>query len=281
MGGGWVLEADIRDCFGTLDHAHLREILHQRIRDGVLLRLIGKWLNAGVLEGGQMSWPESGTPQGGVISPLLANVYLHTVLDVWFAREVKPKLRGQARLIRYADDFVILLANEADAHRVHGALPARFASYGLTLHPGKTKLLAFRPPTAARQSASFDFLGFTHFWSRSLRGNWVVKRQTAKSRLARSLKRVTDWCRANRHLPIREQHAHLSQVIRGHCGYFGITGNSAALQRFWQEVRSTWRKWLRRRSNQAARNGRAWWDSLCERYPLPRPYAVHSVLRPR
>lgn len=279
MGGGWVLEADIRDCFGTLDHACLRTILHQRIRDGVLLRLIGKWLKVGVLEEGRITRPNAGTPQGGVISPLLANVYLHVVLDVWFEKEVKPRLRGPAFLVRYADDFVILFANEADARRVYGELPARFGQHGLTLHPEKTKLVPFRPPIAERASESFDFLGFTHFWSKSLQGRWIVKRQTAKHRLNRSLKRVSAWCRENRHLPVREQHAYLSQVVRGHCGYFGITGNSLALVRFREGVRSLWQKWLRRRSNAAARKGREWWDALCRRYPIPPAHAVHSRLR--
>jgi group II intron reverse transcriptase/maturase len=279
MGGGWVLEADIRDCFGTLDHAWLRTILHRRIRDGVLMRLIGKWLNAGVLEEGRITRPESGTPQGGVISPLLANVYMHAVLDVWFDGEVKPRLRGPAHLVRYADDFVILFANETDARRVYGALPARFQQHGMTLHPEKTRLVPFRPPIADRKTGSFDFLGFTHFWSRSLSSNWVVKRKTAKSRLNRSLKRVGEWCRRNRHHPARVQHLYLSKVVQGHCGYYGITGNSAALRRFREEVRKLWRKWLRRRSNAAARKGQEWWDALCQRYPLPPPLAVHSVLR--
>lgn len=280
MGGGWVLEADIRDCFGTLNHAHLREILRQRIRDGVLLRLIGKWLNAGILEDGRLSRPEAGTPQGGVISPLLANVYLHAVLDAWFAQVVQPRLSGPARLVRYADDFVILFANEMDARRVYTALPRRFAKYGLALHPEKTRLLPFVPPRDGRASETFDFLGFTHVWSRSRKGNWVVKRATAKTRLNRSLLRVGEWCRTHRHLPVRHQHLYLSQVVRGHCGYFGITGNSAALWRFRQEVRWLWWKWLRRRSNAAARKGRVWWDALCARYPLPAAHAVHSVLRP-
>jgi group II intron reverse transcriptase/maturase len=279
MGGGWVLEADIRDCFGTLDHACLRAILHQRIRDGVLTRLIGKWLNAGVMEEGRITRPDAGTPQGGVISPLLANVYLHTVLDAWFEVEVKPRLRGPAFLVRYADDFVILFANEADARRVYGELPTRFAKHGLTLHPEKTKLLPFRPPTGDRSSESYDFLGFTHFWSRSLQGRWVVKRQTAKKRLNRSLRRIGEWCKAHRHLPVRAQHAYLSQVVRGHCAYFGITGNSQALQRFREGVQFLWRKWLRRRSNAAARKGQEWWDALRQRYPIPPARATHSVLR--
>ena len=149
MGGCWIVEVDIRKFFDTLDHAHLRELLRQRVHDGVLLRLIGKWLNAGVLEEGDITFPEAGTPQGGVISPLLANVYLHYVLDVWFVREVQPRLRGRSFLIRYADDFVMGFACEEDARRVLEVLPKRFGKYGLTLHPDKTRLVPFCPSPAA------------------------------------------------------------------------------------------------------------------------------------
>src|SRR5207302_6147765 len=195
MGGCWIVEVDIRKFFDTLDHAHLRELLMQRVQDGVLLRLIGKWLNAGVLEEGDITFPEAGTPQGGVISPLLANVYLHYVLDVWFVREVQPRLRGRSFLIRYADDFVMGVACEEDARRVLEVLPKRFGKYGLTLHPDKTRLVSFvRPPQRpARGVASgcvrpgtFDLLGFTHYWGRSRTGGWVVTRKTAQGRLSRA-----------------------------------------------------------------------------------------------
>src|SRR4029077_7187459 len=176
LGGCWLVEVDIRKFFDTLDHAQLRSLLRQRVRDGVLLRLIDKWLSAGVLDDGDISYPEAGAPQGGVISPLAANVYLHYVLDVWFAQEVKPRLKGRAFLVRYADDFVMGFACEADARRVLGVLPQRFGKYGLTIHPETTRLVPFpRPPSrplragsaVPPQVGSFDFLGFTHFWSRS------------------------------------------------------------------------------------------------------------------
>lgn len=281
LDGGYVLEADIRDCFGTLAHHHLREILSQRMRDGVLTRLIGKWLNAGVLEAGSISHPEAGTPQGGVISPLLANVYLHTVLDVWFETIVKPLLRGRAVLVRYADDFVIVFEHRDDADRVYAVLPQRFAKYGLTLHPEKTKLLAFERPregSGSARPATFDFLGFTHLWQRSLRGYWVVKQRTAAKRYRRAIRAVSDWCRRNRHLPIDEQQAALGRKLQGHCGYYGITGNSAALVRFRRAMLWVWRKWLMRRS--AARRPFAWWLAFCDAHPLPPAYAVHSTLRP-
>src|SRR5262249_25071712 len=208
MGGGWIVEVDIRRFFDTLDHAQLRELLVRRLRDGVLLRLIDKWLKAGALEEGVLTFPAAGSPQGGVISPLLANVYLHYVLDVWFAEEVQPRLRGRAFLIRYADDFVMGFACEEDARRVLDVLPKRFGKYGLTLRPDKTRLVPFmRPPTRpvpdgsrVPPGQSFDFLGFTHFWSRSKQGNWVVKQTTAGSRFRRAVRRIALWCRRHRHL---------------------------------------------------------------------------------
>jgi len=172
-GGGWVQEVDIRKFFDTLDHAHLRELLRRRVRDGVVLRLIGKWLNAGVMEGGAVTYPSTGSPQGGVISPLLANVYLHYVLDVWWEEVVEPRLRGRAFLIRYADDFVIGFTDESDARRVMEVLPKRFGKYGLSIHPDKTRLVPFaRPqeqkgrggPQGGTPLRTFDFLGFTHYW---------------------------------------------------------------------------------------------------------------------
>ncbi|MEK7371691.1 MAG: group II intron reverse transcriptase/maturase, partial [candidate division NC10 bacterium] len=171
MAGGWVLEVDIRKFFDTLVHQQLTAILRQRVRDGVILRLIGKWLNAGVMEGLMLSHPESGTPQGGVISPLLANIYLHEVLDEWFVREVQPRLRGRAALVRYADDLVFVFARKDDAERVFEVLPKRFGKYGLTLHPDKTRLVPFHRPDRGDGGGdgpgTFDFLGFTHHWGLS------------------------------------------------------------------------------------------------------------------
>jgi len=288
-GGGWILEVDIRKFFDTLDHGHLRAFLQRRVRDGVLLRLIGKWLNAGVLEDGCVFYPKAGSPQGGVISPLLANVFLHYVLDEWFAREVQPRLRGRVFLIRYADDFVIGFTREDDARRVMEVLPKRFDKYGLTIHPDKTKLVPFRrPPHANRpqggphggRPGTFDLLGFTHYWSRSRKGNWVVKRRTAASRFTRAVRTIAQWCRMNRHRPISQQHEILSQKLRGHYAYYGITGNSIALSRFREEVRRVWRKWLVRRRG-GNRRPWSWFVRLLDRYRLPRALAIHSVCRVR
>ena len=287
MGGGWMMELDIRQFFDRLDHAHLRTFLQQRVRDGVLLRLIGKWLKAGVLEDGCLTRPDTGSPQGGVISPLLANVYLHYVLDMWFANEVQPRMTGRAFLIRYADDAIIGFANEQDARRVLAVLPKRFCRYGLTLHPEKTRLTSFRKPPRrppnkrgdfGRQPGTFDLLGFTHYWGLSLKGNWVVKRKTAASRFTRAVRAVGQWCRFHRHQPIAEQHQMLCRKLRGHFGYYGITGNSIALSRFSYEVRRLWRKWLARR-RRADRYPWSRFDRLLARYPLPRPIAIHSVCR--
>ena len=279
VGGGWVLEIDIRHFFDSVGHGHLRAILDQRVRDGVIRRTIDKWLNAGVQHDGMLRYPDEGTPQGGVISPLLANVYLHEVLDVWFEREVRPRLDGSASLIRYADDATMVFAQEADAWRVLNVLAKRFAKYGLTLHPEKTRLIDFRRPTGNGDgSGSFDVLGFTHFWGLSRKGNWVVQRKTSRSRFGRALHRVAEWCRRNRHRSVREQHKALVAKVRGHYNYFGITGNSRALGRFWHEVKRVWKKWLGRRSGRKQMT----WERfvlLVGRYPLPWPRVVHSVYR--
>jgi group II intron reverse transcriptase/maturase len=276
IGGGWVLEVDISKFFDTLDHGHLRRMLRRRVRDGVLLRIIGKWLNAGVMEEGTWIHPESGTPQGGVVSPWLANVYLHEVVDEWFARDVRPRLKGRARLIRYADDLLIVFGRKDDARRVLEVLPKRFGKYGLTLHPDKTRLVDFIRPDRHRGAgpATFDFLGFTHHWGLTRNGKWVVKQRTAKDRFSRALHRIRAWCREHRHDPLVTQQKSLGQKLRGHYGYFGISSNYQALDRLYRETRRAWQKWLSRRSN----TGYVDWNrmlALLERFPLPRPRIVH------
>jgi len=279
------LELDIQSFFDEVDHGHMRHFLDQRVRDGVIRRMTGKWLKAGVMEDGQLHYPHSGTPQGGVISPLLANIYLHEVLDRWYTQEVRPCLRGRSFLIRYADDAVLGFSCEEDARRVWAALSKRFARYGLRLHPEKTRLIDFRrPPQDDHRGGGpgagrgFDLLGFTHFWARSRRGQWVVKRKTAKDRYCRAVRRIGQWCRRYRHLPLVEQHRALSRKLQGHYGYYGITGNGQALGRFRHEVERVWRKWLARRCNRADMG----WDRfsrLLRRYPLPPVRVVHSVYR--
>lgn len=282
MRGGWVMDVDIRRYFDTLDHGCLRAILDKRMRDGVLRRLIGKWLKAGVLDKGCLTYPETGSPQGGVISPMLANIYLHEVLDVWFEKEVKPRLRGKAFLVRYADDFVMGFAQEEDARRVMEVLPKRFEKYGLTIHPDKTRLVEFKRPKEPRDPkggrGNFDFLGFTHYWGKSKKGSWVVKRKTSKSRMTRAIRTISEWMEKHRHKPVPEQRKTLNQKLNGHFRYYGITGNSKALGRFRYEVVKRWRAWLDRRSQRA----RMTWERmkrLLAKYPLARTVCYASKLR--
>jgi group II intron reverse transcriptase/maturase len=276
MHGGWIVEVDIKRFFDTIDHGRLREILHQRVRDGVLLRLIGKWLNAGVLEGNILEYPEEGTPQGGVISPLLANIYLHEVLDEWFVRDMRPRLHGRVTLVRYADDFVFVFERKDDALRVLDVLPKRFGEYGLELHPDKTRLVEFTRPSRDVDNddddgpGTFDLLGFTHYWAKSRKGNDVVKRKTAKDRFRRALRRIYDWCRNNRHKPVVVQHATLKKKLEGHYRYYGLPTNAPALTSFRRRTVLAWWKWLSSRS-QKARLTVAAMTRLLARYPLPEP----------
>jgi group II intron reverse transcriptase/maturase len=271
MWGGWIIEVDIRRFFDTLDHSHLRRILEQRVRDGVILRQIGKWLNAGVLEGMSLSYPDQGTPQGGVISPLLANIYLHEVLDRWIEERVKPKSHGNVVLVRYADDFVILFRAEADARAVYAALPKRFAEYGLTLHPEKTRLIPFRQPPlrGPKDHVSFDFLGFTHAWMKSAKDVWVLCQVMSRKRRTRVLTRMREWMSKHRHDPIRAQHRVLARKLLGLYAYFGLPRNAKALASLWREVRREWKNWLGRRSWA----GKLFWEryrQIDAAYPLPR-----------
>ncbi len=285
--GGHVLEVDIRKFFDNLDHGHLRTFLQLRVRDGVLLRLIGKWLNAGVMEDGNVSYPDSGSPQGGVVSPLLSNVFLHYVLDLWFEQEVKPRLRDRAFLIRFADDFVIGFRDDRDARRVMEVIPKRLGKYGLTIHPTKSRLIPFRPSSPWANDSrgepqecagTFDLLGFTHYWARSRTGYWVVKLKTAADRFSRAVRSIDSWCQANRHLPLREQQHKLNEKLRGHYAYYGVTGNGSALSRFLHEVERRWRKWLLRRNRERALNWTLF-RRLLQRFPLARVCTVHSVYR--
>lgn len=272
MDGGWVLEVDVRSFFDTLEHEKLRDLFRQRVDDGVVVRLVGKWLRAGVMEGGVVRRSSGlGTPQGGVVSPMLANIYLHEVLDKWFVREVKPRLDGEAHLVRYADDFVLVFSAKEDAERVRLVLPKRFARFGLALHPEKTRMLQFwRPPPEPKgpRPGTFDFLGFTFHWGRSRKGKMVLKQKTAKDRMGRAARSMSQWMRWNRHLPVERQAAILGSKLRGHYNYYGVPGNSKALSRLRHTVCIQWRRWLSRRS-QRARMPWGKFNRLLERHPLP------------
>jgi RNA-directed DNA polymerase len=280
MAGGWAIEVDIRKYFDTIDHRQLQEVLRQRIRDGVITRLVGKWLNAGVMEDGELHHSDAGTPQGGVVSPLLANIYLHTVLDVWFEKEVRPRMRGRAFLTRYADDAVMLFEHEEDARRVMDVLPKRFERYGLALHPDKTRLVPFKRPDRSNRNdedphggnaaRSFDFLGFTIHWGKSLQGRWVVRTRTAKDRFQRTLVNIDQWCKLHRHAPLIEQQQMLNAKLRGHYGYYRRIGNVGRLWSLLHWAGRIWRRWLSRRSQRA----RLTWPAmnrLLQRYPLVMP----------
>lgn len=276
---GWIVDADISGFFDNIDHGCLREILRQRVNDGGVLRFIGKWLNAGVLEGQSLTYPDTGSPQGGVISPLLSNIYLHHVLDEWFVRDVRPRLRGRAFLIRFADDFVIGCEEECDARRLLDVLPKRFGRFGLTVHPEKTQLVTFRKPgprgTPKGGNGTFDFLGFTHYWAKSRQGYWVIKRKTMRKRLKRAMHALWQWCRKHMHRPIVEQYKALCQKLRGHYQYYGIRANHKALHVLYRHARYAWRFWLSRRNR---KHTITWemFDGLMEKLPLPTPRIIHA-----
>lgn len=271
----WILEADIQAFFDSLDRSKLREMLQKRVADGALMRLVGKCLHVGVLDGEEFSEPDEGTAQGSIISPLLGNVYLHYVLDLWVEDEVKPQLSGRGRLIRYADDFVMGFESRADAECVREWLTRRMAEFGLTLHPDKTRLVPFDRPrkggTGGKGPATFDLLGFTLFWRRTRKGSWVLGMKTRKARLQRAIKNLGSWCRSHRHLPRKEQHASLSRRLNGHFNYFGVNGNQASLGhvRYWAE--RLWLKWLRRRSQRGRRLTWKRFAAYLEVFPLPAP----------
>jgi RNA-directed DNA polymerase len=275
----WVIEADIENFFDTIDHGALRSILDRRVRDGVVRRLIDRWLQAGVMESGRLRIPGEGTPQGGVISPLLANVLLHDVLDLWLENVVRLHLDGRLKLIRYADDFVVLVESAEDVSRVMSVLAKRLERFGLRLHPDKTRALSFNSPSLgiprAQAARSFDFLGFTHYWTRSRKGQWLVKQRTSSDRFSRASMAVKERCRRLMHAPIAVQHHVLSSMLRGHFGYYGVTGNGDALGRFRHEVERHWGRAL------ARRNGRrfAWarFTATLKRFSLPKAHPTRSI----
>lgn len=270
----WILEADIESFFDSIDRARLMEMLQERVADSKLLRLVGKCLHVGVLDGQQYIEPDEGTVQGSGLSPLLGNIYLHHVLDLWFERDVRPRLSGKATLVRYADDFVIGFEREDDAKKVMAVMGRRFERYGLRLHPDKTRLLPFRRPPSGQAGgkgpATFDFLGFTVYWRRTRAGRWMPALKTRKARLRRAFKAIADWCRRHRHQPVKEQHATLTRKLVGHFNYFGVNGNLRSLARLLEQSRRVWRAWLGRRSQRGAMSW-ARFRAMLGEFPLPTP----------
>ena len=270
-----ILEADIQAFFDSIDRKKLLELLQIRVADPPLLRLVSKCLHVGVLDGAEFSRPGEGTAQGSSISPMFGNVYLHYVLDVWFERDIKPRLKGHARLIRYADDFVIGFARPDDAARVLEVLHKRMAKYGLTLHPDKTRLIPFKRPRDGDSDRSgpgtFDFLGMTIYWCRTRQGGWRPGMKTRKAKAQRFLTNLSEWCRRHRHLKLADQHAALSRRLRGHFQYFGVNGNSRSLQQVHLRATRTWLKWLQRRSQRGNRLIWKRFSAYLRAHPLPQP----------
>ena len=276
----WVLEVDLRKFFDTVDHRLMLELLGRRVQDGVIRRLIAKWLKAGVWEKGTVSYPEEGTPQGGVISPLLSNIYLHEVLDKWFVQSVQPACGGRTFMVRFADDFVMGFERLEDARKVERVIAKRFARYGLKINAQKTRLVRFgRPPRggagAQGKPETFDFLGFTHYWGQSRQGHSVVKKETAKGRFTRALRAIKEWGWEHRHQPLKEQQRKLNEKLRGHDAYYGVTGNHRMLQRLRWEVAKRWRKWLARRNRGRGPNWQQF-GSILQAFPLTPARVIHS-----
>lgn len=274
----YIVEADIVSFFDSIDRKMLMEMLRNRIADETLMRLVGKCLHVGVLDGEEYLEPSQGTAQGSSLSPLLGNIYMHHVLDVWFEHEIKPRLSGRAALVRYADDFVLCFQDERDAERVWKVLGQRFAKYGLTLHPAKTRRFSFRAPHDGDDAggATFDFLGFTSHWGRTRSGMRRVAFRTRGARLRRSIKAVTEWCRRHRHQALEEQHRALSRKLIGHYNYFGVNGNNRALQQLRYWMTRIWRTWLNRRSQRARMTWKRFQQVLL-RYPLPPPRITKQI----
>ncbi len=271
----YIIDADIKNYFGSIGHAILREFLDKRVVDGVIRKMINKWLKAGILEDKQMSYPQSGTPQGGLVSPLLSNIYLHYVLDAWFEEQIQPLLTGKSSIIRYADDFVLCFANSIDAKRVMEVLPKRFEKFKLELHPDKTKIVNLKSKRGEGER-SFDFLGFTHYLSKSRKGKYVLKRKTSSKKLELSLSKTREWIKTNRHINLNELLAKLNVKLRGHYNYYGITFNSKGINSYFEQVKRILHKWLNRRGGKSV-----WtWDRfnklIKEWIPLFKPKLYHS-----
>lgn len=273
----YIIDADIKNYFGSINHGQLREFLDLRVKDGVVRKMIDKWLKAGILEEGQLSYPKEGTPQGGVISPLLSNIYLHYVLDAWFSEEIQPRLKGRSFIVRYADDFVLGFEEAGDVSRVMRVLPKRFKKFNLELHPTKTQIINLDNNRGEGQR-SFDFLGFTHYLGKSRKGYLVLKRKTSKTKFTLSLSKIRDWIRQNRHRPLKELIVLLNSKLRGHYSYYGITFNSRCIGKFHKEVERTLFKWLNRRGGKRSWPWERYEKLVNEWIPLLRPRIYHSFL---
>ena len=272
----WVYEADLRNFFGSLDHGWLLRFVQHRVGDPRILSLIRRWLKAGVLEDDIIEPSVEGVPQGGSISVVLSNLYLHYVLDLWVERVVKPRLKGEAYLVRYIDDFVVCFEHRCDTQRFEQVLVKRLAKFTLTLEPTKTRRVAFgrfaeRDAKRKEQHPeTFTVLGFTHYCTRNHRGNFKVGWKTDKSRLQRSLTKIHQMLQIIRHEPLKEQADQINQVLRGHYAYYGVGGNWGSLKRVYRNVERYWRKMLSSRSQKGTMSWEAY-QRIKETYPLQQP----------
>ncbi len=281
MNINWICDVDLSGYFDNISHRHLRELIEKRVTDKGICKLIGKWLNAGVLEDNILTYPETGTPQGGVISPLLSNIYLHYVLDDWYIKEVRPRMTARSFLIRYADDFVVGFELEEDARRFMNVLAKRLNKYGLKMNEDKTKLIDFskriNKSREAKGESTFDFLGFTHYRGKTRKGYYVIKRKTAKKRLSRFMKRMWTWCKDNRHMPIKEQFQKLCSKLRGFYQYYGIRCNYEAMGAVYDYTYKAWRYWLSRRCHKGKIIWEKFLESIKKLYKLPVPRIIHNI----
>jgi len=268
----WILDADIQGCFDNFDHGILRELLSHRIKDKNIMRLINQWLGVGIIDGKSMHRNSQGTPQGNIISPLLCNIYLHFVLDEWMDKTVRPLLKGESFIVRYADDFVIGFEYEEDARRVMRALPKRMAKYSLQIHPEKSKLMKFVPESI--KPPTMDFLGFTHYWTKSQKGNNIIKRRTSKKGLHKAISKIYDSCKYNRHDRLKEQYKVLCSKLRGLYQYYGIRGNYFSVRTIYQKAIYAWRYWLNKRSQHNSYTWKGYME-LLKHFVLPKPRIVH------
>ncbi|KPA18283.1 reverse transcriptase/maturase [Candidatus Magnetomorum sp. HK-1] len=268
----WIIDADVSSYFDTIDHIQLIELMKQRLNDGGLVRLINKWLKAGVMEEGNIEQSIIGTPQGGIISPILSNIYLHYVLDEWFEKEVVPRMKGRCFIVRYADDFIVGFENKTDAERFMNVLPKRFEKYGLKIHPVKTKMVMYgRPPRTAKKPGkeTFDFLGFTHYWSKSRKGFWIIKRKTKKKSEVRAKQEIWNWIKCNMHAPLEYLSMKLKEKLQGHYNYYGVRLNYNCLNRLYRFVENALKYWLNRRSDKK----KNWKEfrKILDKLSLPKP----------
>lgn len=273
----YVVEADIKGFFDNVDHEWLMKFLGHRLADHRMLRCVKRFLKAGIMEEGKWYVSERGTPQGGVISPLLANIYLHYGLDLWFQRRFQRTCAGKSRLIRYADDYVVTFQNGKDAMRFRQEMEERLAQFGLSVAPEKTKIIEFGPIALARAEAggekveNFDFLGFTHYCGRARNGKqFRMKRTTIGKRFTAKLAIFKEWLKANRHQPLRVLMPIVAAKLRGHYAYYGVTDNSDAIGRFRYEVRKLLFKWLDRRGKRGSMNWQKF-NHILRLFPLPVP----------